>query len=152
MKRTTVVLMLMSLLMTSSSLRAEGIDKHHQLQHHYRQYQGEYYPPGPYYSRAYIQQFPLDPGDRILLYRLRPFQHYGRYEYGCPIEPGLTRGTVESFRFPYRYQWGFRPTADPKPIEDTNCEHPLARRYRSLVPAEPTRHGSNEPVEVPAEE
>jgi hypothetical protein len=144
---------MLMLLAASPAIRGDYLEKHHLDHHHHRQYEGGYY-PGPYYSRAYIQQFPLDPGDRILLYRLRPFQHYGRYEYGCPIEPNLTRGTVESFRFPYRYQWGFRPTPEPQPLENSNCDHPLARRYRSID--SPSTNSdmqgdgrANEPAELP---
>ncbi len=128
----------------SSSLWADV----HKLEHHHRQYEGGYY-PGPYYSRAYLQTFPLEPGDRVMLYRLRPFQHYGRYEYGCPIEPGLTNGTVDSYRFPYRYQWGFRATQTHAPVEPSNCDHPLARQYRSIDQDPRSAGGSNTPASTP---
>jgi hypothetical protein len=128
----------------SSSLWADV----HKLEHHHRQYEGGYY-PGPYYSRAYLQTFPLEPGDRVMLYRLRPFQHYGRYEYGCPIEPGLTHGTVDSYRFTYRYQWGFRATQTLAPVEPSNCDHPLARQYRAIDQDPRSAGGSNTPASIP---
>ena len=121
----------------------DGHQPHEELK-----YQGSYY-PGPYYSRAYIQDFPMEPGDRPLLFRLRPFRHYGRYDYGVPIEPELTNGTVESYRFPYRYCWNFRPTAYPTPIQYDACADPSIRRYDDLRGGPREVPAPNEPVELP---
>ena len=116
--------------------------------HPYRRYTGTYY-PGPYYSRAYLQDYPMDPGDRPLLFRLHPFQHYGRYRYGEPIEPCLTNGTVESDRFPYRYAWDFHPT-EPAPEEYYDpCTDPYRRQYDKIDNITPQAPPPNEPFELP---
>lgn len=116
--------------------------------HHYRRYIGNYY-PGPYYSRAYLQDYPLDPGDRPLLFRLHPFQHYGRYKYGQPIEPCLTNGTVESDRFPYRYTWDFHPTEPPPREYYDPCTDPYRRQYDKIDNVTPQAPPPNEPFELP---
>lgn len=132
-------------LLVAGSALAEGdwYKPHHDLR-----YQDAYYPE-PYYSRAYLQDYPLDPGDRPLLFRLHPFQHYGRYKYGEPIEPCLTNGTVESYRFPYRYCWNFRPTQAPQPIPFNPCDDPAARQYQDLVGGVKEAPAPNEPAELP---
>lgn len=68
---------------------------------------GEYY-PGPYYSRGYLQAFPLTPNQQPIYFRLIPFEHYGEYRLGTPV-PGLTSGDIQSNWFPYRYHYGFQP-------------------------------------------
>lgn len=94
--------------------------------------QGVYY-PGPYYSKTYIQEFPLGPGDRPLFFRLQPFQHYGRYRQGVPIEPGLTDGGFQLAHFPYRYHWDFEPVRMPRPIYLSPCDDPRARQWEDLT-------------------
>lgn len=94
--------------------------------------QGVYY-PGPYYSRSYLQDYPLGPGDRPLFFRLHPFQHYGRYRQGDPIEPGLTDGGLQLRLFPYRYRWDFEPVRAPRPIYLSPCDDPRARRWEDLT-------------------
>lgn len=104
----------------------------HPQKHHVRKLdQGVYY-PNTYYSRSYVQEFPLRPGDRPLMFRLNPFQHYGRYRQGLPIEPDLTDGGFQLSRFDYRYRWDFRPYQPPVPAHGNPCEHPHARRWQDL--------------------
>lgn len=81
------------------------------------------YWPGPYYSQQYLQPPPLRPGQKVLFYRMLPFEHYGDYRYGVAV-PGLTNGTVQSDRFPYRYRYGFEPTEGPKPRYVDECDLP----------------------------
>ena len=75
------------------------------------------YHEGPFYSRQYLQNYPLRPGQTPVYFRLVPFEHYGRYRLGNPI-PGLTNGSVQSDRFPYRYKYGFQPNFPPPVVID----------------------------------
>lgn len=72
---------------------------------------GVYY-PGPFYSRQYLQDFPLQPGQVPVYYRLSPYEHYGLIRQGSPVR-GLTDGGIHADRFPYRYKYGFQPTQAP---------------------------------------
>jgi hypothetical protein len=139
--------------MLTMLLATAGVDAAdpNERSHFHRQYHGAYY-PGMYYSRAYLQDFQLQPGETPLVFRLRPFQHYGRYAYGQPIEPGLTRGTVESTRFPYRYAWDFEPTPRTQPVVYDACNDPAARRYESLAAPSESLPVPNEPAELPPTE
>lgn len=121
-------LSLIAAAMLTPSLFAEGVRSPH---HYDRRLETGVYYPAWYYSRSYIQQFPLGPGDRPLLFRLHPFQHYGRYAQGYPIEPNLTTGSVESHRFPYRYDVGFVPTEAPVISPPNLCDNPHLRRYEA---------------------
>lgn len=112
---------------------ATGGDIGNQPKNHVRKLdQGVYY-PNTYYSRTYIQDYPLSPGDRPLFFRLNPFQHYGRYRQGVAIEPGLTDGGFQLSHFPYRYKWDFQPTEAPKRIYMNPCDDPRARRWEDVV-------------------
>jgi hypothetical protein len=109
----------------------------HPQKHHVRKLdQGVYY-PNTYYSRSYVQEFPLRPGDRPLMFRLNPFQHYGRYRQGFPIEPDLTDGGFQLDRFDYRYRWDFQPYQPPAPARCNPCDDPRARRWQDLASPNP---------------
>lgn len=81
---------------------------------------GVYY-PGPFYSRQYLQDFPLRPDQAPIYYRLIPFEHYGQYRLGTPV-PGLTTGHIHSNRFVYRYRYGFEPVVCIPPVYD-ECQN-----------------------------
>lgn len=83
---------------------------------------GVYY-PGPYYSRSYIQDHELRPGERILFYRLRPWEHYSEARLGKPGW-GLVNGSIDSDRFAYRYRYDFVPVQIPPPISVEDCPPP----------------------------
>lgn len=94
------------------------------------------YWPGPYYSRLYEQDHQLRPGQRILFYRMRPYQHYGEHKL-YNASPPLTDGGIHSDRYNYRYKYGFEPARSPNPYVEEGCTDP-PRSLRSLVsPATP---------------
>ena len=75
------------------------------------------YHEGPFYSRQYLQNYPLQPGQTPVYFRLIPFEHYGQIRLGNAV-PGLTNGSIQSDRFPYRYKYGFQPNFPPKVVVD----------------------------------
>lgn len=91
---------------------------------------GVYYPDA-YYSRQYLQQFPLQGDQDILYFRLRPYENYGQFRLGQPVQ-GLTNGTVDSNRYPYRYAYDFQAWQAPVPPLDDPCARP--RLQRTLRP------------------
>ena len=88
---------------------------------------GAYY-PAYYYSRDYIQTFPMRPGQRALYLRLRPYEHYGENRPGYPT-PGVANGWVQSDRFNYRYAYGFQPVTTPIPPWPDGCTPPPPGLY-----------------------
>lgn len=78
-------------------------------------------PDGHYQSLQYLHQhYDLKPGERVLYFRLVPYQHYGRHRLGV-AEPGLTAGFVEADVYPYRYDLGFVPVRRKLPPLPDPC-------------------------------
>lgn len=81
---------------------------------------GVYYPDA-YYSRAYVQPFPIRPNQRIMYFRLKPEEHYGRYRLGVPF-PNMTNGQVDPY--PFQYIYG-TPVPPPPPVPPVlECDPP----------------------------